>query len=110
MTELKPCPFCGARTAFVKYLGDDAHGVQCGQCFSWGPDAPTKADAVTCWNGCAARSSDPVETLRDVFAMAALSGLLARMQPGAVYTYDELVAQAYAIADAMMKERERADE
>ena len=44
-------------------------------------------------------------TLRDQFAMAALTGLLS--DPGTKYNADRLAKNAYDIADAMLAERER---
>jgi hypothetical protein len=47
-------------------------------------------------------------TLRDRFAMAALSGLttlLSKVAPGKLMPPEMLVASAYEFADAMMRER-----
>jgi len=46
-------------------------------------------------------------TLRDQFAMSALQGMLAENGGGAAGN-DDLACISYAVADAMMKEREKA--
>lgn len=109
MNDLKPCPFCGATNVRVKCIAEFTYSVKCSQCDAFGPDGPTKEYAIDHWNDCTARSSAPVETLRDVFAMAALSGLLAEGTTFRLTTHDTATA-AYEYADAMMKEREKADE
>jgi len=47
------------------------------------------------------------KTLRDEFAMAALQGLLATLQPHSVMRFDEETAAAYRFADAMMEARKQ---
>lgn len=42
-------------------------------------------------------------SLRDQFAMAALTGMLA--DPGRDYTFEKAAGDAYGFADAMLKER-----
>lgn len=51
---------------------------------------------------------EPVRTLRDEFAMAALAGMLAdpAVQVGRSTQNDPLAKAAYQIADAMLKARE----
>lgn len=46
-----------------------------------------------------------VETLRDRFAMAALTGLLAGRIPAAMHGSKDFAEQAYTIADAMLAAR-----
>jgi hypothetical protein len=53
-----------------------------------------------------ARPSPPYLTLRDQFAMAALSGLLAAGDHHA-YNRDEAAGEAWKQADAMMKARDQ---
>lgn len=45
----------------------------------------------------------PLVTLRDQFAMAAISGLIVNLQE---FNYSDVAVGAYHIADAMMKHRE----
>ncbi len=109
MSELKPCPFCDATNVKVKCMEEFTYCGRCRQCDALGPDAPTLADAVTRWNDCAARSPDPTRTLRDEFAMAALSGLMGHPQ-NSVTDRSGDAEICYLYADAMMKEREKADD
>jgi len=51
----------------------------------------------------------PVITLRDHFAMAAMTGLLADANAPCQFA-DEWAKYAYLMADAMMKEREKSDD
>jgi hypothetical protein len=45
-------------------------------------------------------------TLRDVFAAAALHGLLASIQPNQLWSGDDVAVTCYRTADAMLKARE----
>lgn len=116
MSKMEPCPACRSTRVYVmrSLTETSAAGnlpkVQCPDCCCVGPVAETSDEAIRAWNAIPRAPVQPTKTLRDEFAMAALSGLLARMRPDAIYTYEDLVAQAYAIADAMMKEREKADD
>lgn len=109
MSELKPCPFCGATDVRVKCIEEFTYSAKCRQCDALGPDGPSRESAIGRWNDCTARSFAPTETLRDEFAMAALSGLLAEGTTLRLTTHDTATA-AYEYADAMMKEREKADD
>lgn len=52
-----------------------------------------------------AKKKEEREKLRDQFAMAALQGLVASLGAHDVTDFHELAADAYKLADAMMKER-----
>lgn len=110
MSELKPCPFCGATNVRVKCIEEFTYSVKCHQCAAFGPDAPSTADAVTRCNDCTARSPTLTKTLRDEFAMAALTGLEASLGADVEIPPDKAAQYAYARAASMMKEREKADE
>lgn len=45
-------------------------------------------------------------TLRDYFAAAALNGLIASVQPGQIWSCEEIGVTCYRMADAMIKARE----
>ena len=45
-------------------------------------------------------------TLRDYFAAAALNGLIASVQPGQIWSCEEIGVTCYRMADAMLKARE----
>lgn len=109
MSELKPCPFCGATDVRVKCIEEFTYSAKCRQCDALGPDGPSRESAIGRWNDCTARSFAPTETLRDEFAMAALSGLLAGRSEAGCDPYGHAI-EAYQCADAMMKEREKADD
>ena len=47
-----------------------------------------------------------IPTLRDQFAMAAVTGFLASGKLGKVYTQEVLAGASYQIADALMEARE----
>ena len=48
MTDLKPCPFCGHKCAFIQSrdIADNAvaHAIVCSYCGAWGPLAVCVAD------------------------------------------------------------------
>ena len=57
MTELKPCPFCGARTAYTAppAMGKGRWVVQCDDCRAEGPTSSNNSDAgeaeaIAAWN------------------------------------------------------------
>lgn len=52
-------------------------------------------------------NTNTTATLRDQFAMAALTGMLAWSGSDGTY-YDQYAMRAYALADDMMQEREKA--
>jgi hypothetical protein len=45
-------------------------------------------------------------TLRDYFAASALNGLIASVQPGQIWSCEEIGVTCYRMADAMIKARE----
>ena len=45
-------------------------------------------------------------TLRDYFAASALNGLIASVQPGQIWSCEEIGVTCYRMADAMLKARE----
>ena len=49
MTELKPCPFCGAQNARVKSSGRWGWFVSC-QCAAVGPSSESRQEAIERWN------------------------------------------------------------
>jgi hypothetical protein len=46
-------------------------------------------------------------SLRDYFAAKAMQGLISGVKPFSPYDPEDIVSQAYATADAMLKEREK---
>ena len=67
------------------------------QCYSCG---------ATCSVGRPVPKSPETPTLRDQFAMAALTGFVASGKLSKVYTQEVLAGASYQIADAMMRARE----
>ena len=45
-------------------------------------------------------------TLRDYFAAAALNGFIASVQPGQIWSCEEIAVTCYRMADAMIKAKE----
>lgn len=74
----------------VRRLEDEVQGLRNG--------APSSCETVQ--SGCA--------LLRDHFAAAALTGLLAGPAAGPPQTFDDFASEAYRLADAMLRERSRA--
>lgn len=75
-----------------------------------GPAYPTYwIDQDSCGNQ-KVRDSIPGMTLRDHFAAAALTGLVAHPDSILAINMDDYVHRAYAYADMMLKEREAHDE
>jgi len=51
-------------------------------------------------------TSFPGMSLRDYFAAAAINGMLSALNPAATVSFKSLAMQAYAIADAMLEQRQ----
>lgn len=51
-TDLKPCPFCGAKNVLdLTLVGDrDSYVVRCFACHADGPPADTRVEAMQAWN------------------------------------------------------------
>lgn len=100
--ELKPCPVCGQMPDENWYGNDRYISCQNEDCMlaqtEFNPEA---------WNNCRPNHTEqPLEmvTLRDRYAMAALTGLLAH--DAWISTDTSLFAKdAFAVADQMMKQR-----
>jgi len=115
MSELKPCPSCWSTKVYVVRSLTNVTAeanypkAQCLDCGCLGPFAKTSDEAVRAWNAIP-RKVPPNKTLRDEFAMAALTGLLAGLESDGHLAHDDAAQFAYDRADAMMKEREKADD
>jgi Lar family restriction alleviation protein len=94
---MKPCPFCGGIPDYIQ--SGELHYVRCDDCLAQVDYCDSESDAVSKWN----QRADNKITLRDQFAMAALTGLLANNDSD-LHEGEHLMA--YRIADAMMKQRE----
>lgn len=106
MSELNPCPGCGREPDFEE--GKNVFRVACWRCDSIDYITSRSASgAISAWNAATSddRSAPDKKTLRDEFAMAALSGLLANGYDP--FGFDLAAKRVYLIADAMIKERSK---
>lgn len=105
MTKLNPCPRCGSEPDIFEYGENHSH-IYCTECGD-----PTEAvsrsasGAINAWNS--ASGEQPVKTLRDEFAMAAIGGYMATESCLNSEAAEWAVAHSYEIADLMLKEREK---
>lgn len=117
MSELNPCPNCGSEPDIFEYKSEYTR-ISCIEC-EHGAEviSESASGAINAWNDVTANFTQPIKTLRDEFAMAALTGILSdrdtALRIGKI-GMDNLVCPAkltatgaYAIADAMLKEREK---
>lgn len=119
MDKVKPCPRC--RTPYSRVVNTranfmasaDRFAVFCNQCNYMANECDTPEQALSAWDAILRPQPPMPKTLRDEFAMAALTGLMTIRDDDPqndyiVYGPETAAAVAYAIADAMMKEREEA--
>lgn len=104
MNKINPCPLCGSEPVLTVYSGY-INGVVCGCGLAVEVGATTGDEAINGWNDVTANFTQPVKTLRDEFAMAALNGAIAANSNYRPVSYDDLAADCYSVADAMLKER-----
>jgi len=115
MSKMEPCPACrSTRVCVMRSLTETSAAgnlpkVYCLDCCCVGPVAETSDEAIRAWNAIPRAPVQPTKTLRDEFAMAALSGLMAGLENGHL-AHDDAAQFAYDRADAMLKERENADD
>lgn len=106
MTRLNPCPDCG-REPNINVL-DDSVNICCGRCDSsdeYLVMSRSASGAINAWN--AATSEQPTKTLRDEFAMAAISGYMATESCLSSESAEWAVTHSYEVADLMLKERSK---
>ena len=104
MTKLNPCPDCGREPDFEER--GSVFRVACWRCSSTEYiTARSASGAMNAWNAATGDSATAQsgKTLRDEFAMAALTGML--QIEG--LTYQEIASGAYQLADTMIKERSK---
>lgn len=121
MSKLNPCPQCGSEPDFKFLEADDHFGdeyvVGCKSCRDTILGRSKSANgAINAWN--AATGEQPVKTLRDEFAMAALTGLLVN-SGGPIQalntcgwglvncSVDEVSSFVFSLADDMVRERNK---
>lgn len=106
MTKLNPCPNCGSEPELN--VGHIESWVVCRSCgVAVADGATTGSAAIDTWNDVTANFTKPVKTLRDEFAMAVLNGAIAANSDHRPVSYDDLAADCYSVADAMLKERSK---
>lgn len=104
MSELNPCPDCG-REPDLEDRGK-IFRVACWHCSSTEFTTARSANgAMNAWN--AATGEQPAKTLRDEFAMAVISGYMARESCLNSESAEWAVTHSYEIADLMLKERSK---
>jgi hypothetical protein len=92
----RKCGHCGGTNLEIRYVAaEEKFADVCDDCWTCKPIPVHPAS--------------PAKTLRDEFAMAALSGLLAGRSEAGCDPYGHAI-EAYQCADAMMTEREKADD
>lgn len=107
MTELNPCPRCGNEPdIFERNSRDISFQASCGECGDETFIVSNSANgAMNAWN--AATGEQPTKTLRDEFAMAAISGYMTRESCIHSGYAEWAVAHSYEVADLMLKERRK---
>lgn len=112
MSRLNPCPKCGGGPCVNADV--DSFNVYCKRCFDVTMiKARSEVGAVNAWNAATnGEQASPTEkTLRDEFAMAALTGLQSVCWEDKCSTREKLIGRmtgvAYEIADSMLKERNK---
>lgn len=110
MSDLNPCPQCGSEPDFKFLEADDHFGdeyvVGCKNCRDTILGRSKSANgAINAWN--AATSEQPAKTLRDEFAMAAISGYMATGSCLNSESAEWAVTHSYEIADLMLRERNK---
>lgn len=104
MTKLNPCPDCG-REPDLQESGD-VFRVACWPCISTEYIAArTASGAMNAWNATTSEHALPVKTLRDEFAIAALTAITERSAASSTYDAAVVAQAAYLIADAMLEAR-----
>lgn len=111
MTKLNPCPGCGREPGIFELTKlnslEKFFQASCPEC-----DDDTSvicrsaSGAMSAWNA-ATGGERAVKTLRDEFAMAVLNGAIAANTNHKPISYDDLAADCYSVADAMMQERNK---
>lgn len=105
MTELNKCPLCGNEPDLTVFSDCISTVVcECGLAVDVGA---TNGDAaINGWNDVTANFTQPVKTLRDEFAMAVLSGLLASGEYSKDYDLARATRLSFRYAELMLEERE----
>lgn len=105
MIKLNPCPQCGNEPDLN--VGHQDSWVICRSCgISVAAGATTVSAAINGWNDVTANFTQPVKTLRDEFAMAVLSGLLASGEYSKDYDLARATRLSFRYAELMLEERE----
>lgn len=101
MTELNPCPVCQNNAELIEF--GEMYYVGCKSCHVQIASFANPVDAEQVWNDLQPSS----KTLRDEFAMAVLNGAIAANANHRPVSYDDLAADCYGVADAILKERSK---